>query len=103
MTRTSAYARRRSSHSSVFVLERNDSNFVKGDDDMLALTRKRNEKILVGGNILITILDVRGDRVRVGVDAPKEIPIDRLEVAIAVAKESGDRDKAAALTVLLED
>lgn len=49
---------------------------------MLMLTRKQGEKIVVGmaGEVLVTIVEIRGDRVRVGVEAPKDIPVDRLEV-----------------------
>jgi len=48
---------------------------------MLVLSRKVGEKILVGDNIVITIVRVQGDKVRVGVDAPDEISIVREEIA----------------------
>lgn len=49
---------------------------------MLVLSRKINEKILIGHDaaIVITVVDVRGDRVTLGIDAPKEIPVHRQEV-----------------------
>ncbi len=47
---------------------------------MLVLTRKKNERILIGDNIYLTIVEIRGDRVRVGIDAPAEIPVNREEV-----------------------
>ena len=46
---------------------------------MLVLSRQRDESIVIGDNIVVTIVDVRGDRVRIGIDAPKEIPVHRAE------------------------
>lgn len=48
---------------------------------MLVLTRHRNEQILIGDNVVITIVDIRGDKVRLGIEAPREIPVHRQEVA----------------------
>jgi carbon storage regulator len=53
---------------------------------MLVLTRKAGEKIVIGDDITITILDVRGDSIRVGIDAPRGIKIQREEVLLAVAE-----------------
>jgi carbon storage regulator len=53
---------------------------------VLVLTRKPGEKILIGDNIVITILESRGDGVRVGIDAPRGISIQREEVWKAVAE-----------------
>lgn len=47
---------------------------------MLVLSRKKNERILIGENIVITIVEIRGDKLRIGIDAPKDIPVDRDEV-----------------------
>jgi len=52
---------------------------------MLVLTRKPGERILIGDNIVVTILDSRGDGVRIGIDAPRGITIQREEVLKAVA------------------
>jgi carbon storage regulator len=54
---------------------------------MLSLTRGVGETILVGEDIVITVLSVRGDKVRLGIKAPREVAIDRLEVAAAKARE----------------
>jgi carbon storage regulator len=56
---------------------------------ILILTRKEGEIIVVGEDpeIRIMVVDIRGDRVRIGVEAPKNTPIDRLEVSIAKARE----------------
>ena len=53
---------------------------------MLVLTRKRGEQILIGDDIVITILDSKGDSVRVGIDAPRGVVIHRLEVMQAVTE-----------------
>lgn len=47
---------------------------------MLVLSRKVNERIVINDNITITVVDVRGDKVRLGIDAPAEIPVHRQEV-----------------------
>lgn len=47
---------------------------------MLVLSRIKNEQIVIGDNIVLTICDVRGDRVRLGIEAPREIPVHRREV-----------------------
>lgn len=51
---------------------------------MLVLTRKPGERILIGDDIVVTILDVRGDGIRVGIDAPRGVRIQREEVINAV-------------------
>jgi len=53
---------------------------------MLVLTRKPGERIVIGDDIVITILDSRGDGVRVGIEAPRGVPIQRDEVIRAVAE-----------------
>lgn len=55
---------------------------------MLALTRKTGDAIVINNNIEITILDVKGDQVKVGISAPKEIPIYRKEVYLDIQKEN---------------
>jgi len=54
---------------------------------MLVLSRHRDESIIIGDNIVITVVDVRGDKVRLGIDAPKEIPVHRQEVYEAIQRE----------------
>lgn len=53
---------------------------------MLVLTRKPGEKILIGDDIVITVLDARGDSIRIGVDAPRGVRIQRDEVVRAVTE-----------------
>ena len=49
---------------------------------MLVLTRRVNEKILIGDDIVLTVLEVRGDQVRLGIDAPREVKVFREEVLL---------------------
>lgn len=62
---------------------------------MLVLTRKRGEQILIGDDIVITILDAKGDSVRVGIDAPRGVVIHRLEVMKAVTEANIEAARAA--------
>jgi carbon storage regulator len=58
---------------------------------MLVLSRKEGERIVVGGDIVITVVESRGNRVRLGIDAPREIPINRQEVSKMIAHDdTGD-------------
>ena len=67
---------------------------------MLALSRKKNEAIVINNNIEITILDVRGDQVKVGIAAPKEVPIYRKEVYAQIQKENAQAVDVGALDQL---
>jgi carbon storage regulator len=58
---------------------------------MLVLSRQKDESIMVGDNVEITIVDVRGDKVRLGITAPKEIPVHRREVYEAIQREKGQK------------
>ena len=63
---------------------------------MLVLTRKVGERILVGDDIVITVLDARGDGVRIGIDAPRGVKIQREEVVRAVTEANAEAAAAAA-------
>lgn len=54
---------------------------------MLVLSRKKNESIVIDENVVITVVEVRGDKVRLGIQAPKEIPVHRQEVYDAIVGE----------------
>lgn len=58
------------------------------ENAMLVLSRKRDEKIIIGDNITITVLEVRGENVRLGIEAPKEVPVHREEVYNAIKREN---------------
>ncbi|WP_026504102.1 carbon storage regulator CsrA [Butyrivibrio sp. NC3005] len=55
---------------------------------MLALSRKKNEAIIINNNIEVTVLEIRGDQVKLGIAAPKEIPIYRQEVYAQIQAEN---------------
>src|SRR5262249_14852340 len=55
---------------------------------MLVLSRQRDESIIIGDNIVVTIVDIRGDKVRLGINAPTEIPVHRQKVYEAIQREN---------------
>ena len=55
---------------------------------MLVLSRQRDESIIIGDNVQITVVDIRGDKVRLGIVAPAEIPVHRKEVYDAIQREN---------------
>jgi carbon storage regulator len=55
---------------------------------MLALTRKKGEALVINNNIEVTILDIRGDQIKIGITAPKDVPIYRKEVYLQIQKEN---------------
>ena len=71
---------------------------------MLALSRKKNEAIVINNNIEITILEVKGEQVKLGIAAPKEVPVYRKEVYLQIqnaTREAVDADGMDALQKLL--
>jgi carbon storage regulator len=57
------------------------------ESTMLVLSRKRDESIVIAGNITITVVDIRGDKVRLGIAAPAEVPVHRREVYDAIKRD----------------
>ncbi len=55
---------------------------------MLVLSRHRDESIMIGDDVIVTIVDIRGDKVRLGIDAPQDIPVHRQEVYEAIQREN---------------
>ncbi len=55
---------------------------------MLALSRKRGESLVINNNIEITILEIRGDQIKIGIDAPKDVSIYRKEVYLQIQEEN---------------
>lgn len=62
---------------------------------MLVLSRKKNESIVIDENIVITVVEIRGDKVRLGIQAPKEVPIHRNEIYEAIRSEREAQSSAA--------
>tara|TARA_B110000914_G_C15106370_1_gene284037 strand:+ start:253 stop:456 length:204 start_codon:yes stop_codon:yes gene_type:complete len=60
---------------------------------MLVLSRKKNESIVINNDITIVVVDIRGDKVRLGVEAPKEIPVHRREVYDAIQNNEQSTEK----------
>lgn len=57
---------------------------------MLVLSRKKNERIVINDEITIIVVDIRGDKVRLGVEAPKEVPVHRHEIYEALKKSAAE-------------
>lgn len=55
---------------------------------MLALTRKKGEALVINHNIEITVLEIRGDQIKIGISAPKDVPVYRKEVYLQIQKEN---------------
>ncbi len=55
---------------------------------MLVLSRQRDESIIIGDKVVITVVDIRGDKVRLGIEAPSEVPVHRQEVYEAIQREN---------------
>lgn len=62
--------------------------FTAKESAMLVLSRKKNESIVIDDRIKIVVVEIRGDKVRLGVEAPKEVPVHRQEVYEAIKRAS---------------
>ena len=72
---------------------------------MLALSRKKNEALVINNNVEITILEIKGEQVKIGITAPKEVPVYRKEVFVQIQdanKEAVSTDGMEALKKMLE-
>lgn len=67
---------------------------------MLALSRKKNEAIIINNNVEVTILEVKGDQVKVGITAPKEVPVYRKEVYMQIQEANKEAVNAEGMEVL---
>lgn len=57
---------------------------------MLVLTRKSNQSIMIGDDIEVTVLSIMGEKVRIGIQAPREVPVFRTEVYLEIQEEQGN-------------
>ena len=64
---------------------------------MLVLSRKKDEKIIIGDNITLMVIEIRGDKVRLGIDAPKDVSVHREEVYDAIRRERDDANGPASV------
>jgi carbon storage regulator len=62
---------------------------------MLVLSRHRDESIMIGDDIVVTVVDIRGDKVRLGIEAPTQIPVHRQEIYEAIQREKARGDENA--------
>ena len=61
---------------------------------MLVLSRKKNESIVINNDITIVVVEIRGDKVRLGIEAPKEVPVHRREVYDAIKRNAAVQNGA---------
>ncbi len=62
---------------------------------MLVLSRKKNESIIINDHITVTVVEIRGDKVRLGIDAPKDVSVHRREVYEAIQNQMKEREARA--------
>lgn len=69
---------------------------------MLVLSRKKNESIVINEDIVITVVEIRGDKVRLGIQAPRDIPVHRREVLDAILREKKETSTAQNVSTQVE-
>jgi carbon storage regulator len=70
---------------------------------MLVLTRKSNQSIMIGDDIEVSVLAVMGEKVRIGISAPRDVPVFRKEVYLEIKLDETDGDQREAVAKALED
>jgi len=70
---------------------------------MLVLTRKSNQSIMIGDDIEISVLSVMGDKVRIGIQAPQDIPVFRTEIYLEIHRDEPERTPASVTRALATD
>ena len=75
----------------------------KGGISMLALSRKVNESIMIGHDIEITILEIKGEQVKIGINAPKSVPLYRKEIYAQIQEANKEAASAGATPEMLKD
>jgi carbon storage regulator len=69
---------------------RGDYNVWQGGVRVLVLTRKSNQSIMIGDEVEVSVLAVMGEKVRIGIQAPRSVPVYRKEVYVEIKQEQGD-------------
>ncbi len=67
---------------------------------MLALSRKKNEAIIISNNVEVTVLEIKGDQVKIGITAPKEVPVYRKEVYLQIQEANQEAINADGMEAL---
>ena len=70
---------------------------------MLVLTRKSNQSIMIGDDIEVSVLAVMGEKVRIGISAPRDVPVFRKEVYLEIQLDNTEGDQREAVAKALED
>jgi carbon storage regulator len=70
---------------------------------MLVLSRKKNESIVINNDITVTVVEIRGDKVRLGIVAPKEVPVHRQEVFDAIHGKDAPAQPATSAPVVVQN
>jgi carbon storage regulator len=70
---------------------------------MLVLTRKSNQSIMIGDDIEVSVLSVMGDKVRIGIQAPQDIPVFRTEIYLEIHRDKTERAPASAAPAVATD
>ena len=60
---------------------------------MLVLSRRRDESVMIGDDVIVTIVDIRGDKVRLGIESPSDIPVHRREVYDAIKRTEASQEE----------
>src|SRR5437764_7759645 len=74
---------------------RSERNGHQRGEAMLVLSRKKNESIIINDNITVTVIEIRGDKVRIGIEAPKDVTVHRREVYDAIQNQIRMSDQGA--------
>jgi carbon storage regulator len=74
-----------------------------GASKLLVLTRKSNQSIMIGDDIEVSVLAVMGEKVRIGISAPRTVPVFRKEVYLEIKLDGAEGDQRAAVEKALED
>jgi carbon storage regulator len=72
-------------------IQKGCSELLQRNGSMLVLSRKKNESIVINNDITIVVVEIRGDKVRLGVEAPKEVPVHRREVYDAIKRNENEQ------------
>jgi carbon storage regulator len=72
-----------------------DLSHVSKECNMLVLSRKKNESIVINDDITVVVVEIRGDKVRLGIEAPKEVPVHRREVYDAIKENEAAQNEVA--------